>query len=76
MRYDDVWRLQDEITSAVNAVGYSVWELTFNHHSEVFCLELNEHLSDDVVSSFCSQMPITAVYEGEGDNGSMFTLYI
>lgn len=75
MRYDDVLRLQDEITSAVNALGYSVWGLAFNQQLETFRLELNEHLSDDVASSFCSQMPLTTDYDGEGDYGSLFTLY-
>lgn len=76
MRYDDVWRLQDEITSAVNALGHFVWELKYDLHSETFRLELNDHLDDDSASSFCSQMPLTTDYDGEGNNGSMFTLYI
>lgn len=76
MRYDDVWRLQDEITSAVNALGNTVWELKYDLHSETFSLELNDHLDDDIASSFCSQMPLTTDYDGEGNNGSIFTLYI
>lgn len=75
MRYDDVWRLQDEITSAVNALGQTVWELKYDLHSQTFRLELNGHLDDEATSSFCSQMPITTDYDGEGKNGSMFTLY-
>lgn len=76
MRYDDVWRLQDEITSTVNALGYNVWELKYNLQSETFRLELNDHLDDETASSFCSQMPLATDYDGEGENGSSFTLYI
>lgn len=75
MRYGDVWRWQDAITSAVNALGHSVWELAYDQRSEAFRMELHEHLSDDAASSFCSQMPLSADYEGEGAKGSMFTLY-
>lgn len=75
MRYDDVWRLQDEITAAVNALGYTVWELSYNQQSGTFRLELNEHVQEEQVSTFCYQMPLTSDYEGEGSHGSLYTLY-
>lgn len=74
-KYDDVWRLQDEITAAVNALGYTVWELSYNQQSGTFRLELNEHVEDDQTSTICYQMPLTADYEGEGSHGSLYTLY-
>lgn len=50
MRYEDSWRLQDEITVSVNALGYSVWDLRYNREAETFRLELNERLKDDQLS--------------------------
>lgn len=76
MRYEDSWRLQDEITASVNAIGYSVWDLHYNQEANTFRLELNEHLKDDQLSNFCFQMPLTTDYDGEGSRGSMFTLNI
>lgn len=76
MRYEDSWRLQDEITASVNAIGYSVWDLHYNQEANKFRLELNEHLKDDQLSNFCFQMSLTTDYDGEGSRGSMFTLNI
>ena len=75
MRYEDCWRLQDEITASVNALGLSVWDLRYNRKADTFRLELNEHLQDDKEYNFCYQMPLTEDYDGEGTHGSMFTLY-
>ena len=72
--YIDKPEIQDEITSAVNSLGYSLWDLHYDRPSFSFHLELNEHLSDDALSSFCSQMPLPADYDGEGTYGSVFTL--
>lgn len=74
MRYEDSWKLADEITSSVNAQNLSVWDLRYNREAETFRLELNEHLQDDQLSKFCYQMPLTTDYDGEGAHGSMFTL--
>lgn len=48
--------------------------MSIDRPSFSFHLELNEHLSDDALSSFCSQMPLPADYDGEGSQGSLFTL--
>ncbi len=75
MKYEDSWRLQDEITASVNALGLSVWDLRYNRKDDTFRLELNEHLQEDKEYDFCYQMPLTTDYDGEGGHGSMFTLY-
>ena len=75
MQYEDIWQIQDEITSGVNSLGYSLWDLHYDRASFSFHLELTTHLPDDALSSFCSQMPLPADYEGEGTYGSVFTLY-
>ena len=76
MNYEDIWRTQDEITAAVNALGYSVWNLEYDVLSFRFKMELKEHLDESSASSLCSQLPLTADYEGEGSQGSLFTINI
>jgi len=76
MQYEDIWQIQDEITSAVNSLGFSLWDMHYDRQSFSFRIELNEHLPDDDISSFCSQMPLSADYDGEGNCGSVFTLYL
>ena len=76
MQYEDIWQILDEITSAVNSLGYSLWDLHYDRSSFSFHLELNDHVLDEVISSFCSQMPLSADYDGEGSYGSVFTLYL
>lgn len=68
MNYEDIWQIQDEITAAVNSLGFSLWDLHYDRPSFSFHLELNEHVPD-------SQMPLSTDYDGEGDHGSVFTLY-
>ena len=75
MQYEDIWQIQDEITSAINSLGYFLWDLHYDRPYFSFHLELTTHLPDDAFSSFCSQMPLPAYYEGEGTYGSLFTLY-
>ena len=75
MQYEDIWQIQDEITSVVNSLGFSLWDLHYDRLSFSFHLELPTHLPDDALSSFCFQMPLPADYEGEGTYGSVFTLY-
>jgi hypothetical protein len=75
MNYENIWQIQDEITSAVNSLGFSLWDLHYDRQVFSFHLELNEHLPDDALSSFCSHMPLTTDYDGEGGHGSAFTLY-
>ena len=75
MNYENIWQIQDEITSAVNSLGFSLRDLHYDRQVFSFYLELNEHLPDDALSSFCSHMPLTTDYDGEGGHGSAFTLY-
>ena len=75
MQYEDIWQIQDEITSAVNSQGSSLWDLHHDIPSFSFRIELTTHLPDETLSSFCSQMPLPTDYDGEGGQGSLFTLY-
>ena len=75
MNYEDIWQIQDEITAAVNSLGFSLWDLHYDHSSFSFHMELSEHLPDEILSSFCSQMPLPTDYDGEGSHGSVFMLY-
>ena len=76
MQYEDIWQIQDEITAAVNSLGFSLWDLHYDYPSFSFHLELNEHLPDEVLSSFCSQMPMSADYDGDGNHGSLFSVNV
>ena len=42
MRYEDAWIWQDKITSTVNALGYTIWDLKYDGDADYFHLELNE----------------------------------
>lgn len=75
MQYEDIWQIQDEIMSAVNSLGFSLWDLHYDNPSFSFRIELTTHLPDETLSSFCSQMPLATDYDGEGGQGSLFTLY-
>ena len=71
--FTEIWQLQDTIMTAVNACGHVVWDL--HATSWGFHLELTEHLDDTEISNICSQLPLSADYEGEGINGSVLSLY-
>ena len=75
MRYEDAWMWQDQITSTVNALGYTIWDLKYNREADNFHLELNEKLTDDNASMLCSQMPLSTDYKGIGFIGSCFTIF-
>ena len=75
MEYEDIWQIQDEITSAVNSLDFSIWDMHYDRQSFSFRIELTEHLPDDVLTSFGSQMPLPTDYDGEGSHGSVFALY-
>ena len=75
MRYEDAWMWQDQITSTVNALGYTIWDLKYDREVDYFYLELNESLTDDNASDLCSQMSLLTDYKGIGSNGSSFTIY-
>ena len=76
MNYEDIWQIQDEITASVNSLGFSLWDLHYDRPSFSFHLELNEHVPDDSLSSFCSQMPLATDYDGEGSHGSDAFLFL
>ena len=76
MNYEDIWQIQDEITASVNSLGFSLWDLHYDRSSFAFHMELNEHLPDEVLSSFCSQMPMSADYAGAGTTGSLFSVNV
>ena len=76
MNYEDIWQKQDEITAAVNSLGFSLWDLHYDRSSFSFHIELNEHLPDEVLSSFCSQMPLSADDDGEENHGSLFSVNV
>ncbi|WP_018463976.1 hypothetical protein [Segatella paludivivens] len=75
MRYEDAWMWQDQITSTVNALGYTIWDLKYDREADYFYLELNERLTDDNASDLCSQMSLFTDYKGIGSNGSCFFIY-
>ena len=76
MNYEDIWQIQDEITASVNSLGFTLWDLHYDRSSFSFHIELNEHLPDEVLSSFSSQMPMSADYDGEGNHGSLFSVNV
>jgi len=67
------WQMMDAITTVVEANGYSIWDL--KQTSDGFRLELNQKINDDDASLLCGQFPISADYDGDGNNGSIFSLY-
>lgn len=72
--YTELWQLQDSITTAVNASGYGVWDL--RPEESGFHLELSTHMDEADISNLCCQLPLMADYDGEGNNGSVFSLYL
>ena len=71
--YTEIWQLKDAITTVVEANGYSIWDLC--QEGSGFKLELNSHLDDEAISYLCGQFPMTADYSGEGNHGTIITLY-
>lgn len=69
----NIWQMTDAIRTVVEANHYSVWDI--RQTSNGFRVELNEILSDDESSLLCGQFPLAADYEGEGTNGTIFSLY-
>ena len=67
MNYEGIWQIQDEITAAVNSLVFTLWDLHYERDSFSFHLELNECVPDGSLSSFCSQMPLSTDYDGDGD---------
>ena len=75
--FDTIWRTQDEIRTAVNAVlGECIWNLSYDERRMAIELELTVTLDDDSIGDLCSQFPITADYDGVGVKGSKFVFYL
>ena len=75
--FNTIWRLQDEIRTAVNAVlGECIWNLSYSERRMAIELELTFTLDDDAISNLCCQFPITADYDGVGMKGSKFVFYL
>jgi len=75
--FDNIWRLQDEIRTVVNAVlGECIWNLEYNGRRMAIELELSIHLDEETVSSLCSQFPMPCDYDGEGTRGTKFIFWL
>ena len=55
MQYEDIWQIQDEITSAVNSLGYSLWDLHYDRASFSFHLELTMLSRPSALRCHCQQ---------------------
>lgn len=74
--FDTIWRLQDEVRTVVKAcLGDSIWNLNYNPVRRCIEMELERHLNDEELELLSSQLTLTADYDGEGTNGSMFVIY-
>jgi len=75
-RYIDVWSAMDGIRTVVDAVcGDAVHSLRWNDAAACFELELNRHLSPEAAEALAAQFYLQASYEGDGEHGSLFTLW-
>ena len=75
--FDSIWRTQDEIRTAVNAVlGECVWNLAYDERRSAIVLELTFILDEDAISNLCCQFPIPADYNGVGPKGTKFVFYL
>jgi len=74
--FDYIWRLQDEVRTVINAAqGECIWNMRYNEQRMAIELELTVHLEDEALE-LCNQFPIPTDYEGEGEHGSLFVLYV
>ena len=75
--FDTIWRQQDEIRTVVDAaLGCGIWSLGFNNKREAIELELTTHLDEETVCDLSSQFPFPCDYNGEGERGTKFVLYL
>ena len=75
--WDTIWHKQDEIRTAVNAVlGESIWDISYVSSRQAIEMELTVHLDEEAASHLCCQLPLPADYDGEGDRGTKFILYL
>lgn len=75
MKYENAWQVQDEITTAVNALGWSIWNLRYDRNADVFHLEVASHLDEEQQERLVAHMPLSTDYDSEGSHGSRFSLY-
>lgn len=73
-RFQELWLHRDKITTVVDANGYSVWDM--RQSGQTIYVELCEHLNDDQQTALCCQFPFSADYDGEGMQGTIFSLYL
>ena len=71
--YTEIWQMKDAITTVVEANGYTIWDLS--QEGSGFKLELNSHLDDEAISYIFGQFPLSADYSGEGNHGTIISLY-
>lgn len=75
--FDAIWRYQDEVRTVVNAcLGDCIWDLNYDSIRQCIELELGRHLNDEEQEMLSSQLTLPADYDGEGDNGSVFVIYL
>lgn len=74
MRYENAWELQDEITTIVNVLGFSIWYLRYDRNADIFHLELASHLDEEQQEQLVAHMSLATDYEGEGAHGSIFSM--
>ena len=75
--FDSIWRTQDEIRTAVNAVlGECIWNLAYDERRGAIVLELSVTLDEDAISDLCCQFPIPSDYDGVGSRGTKFVYYL
>jgi len=70
----DLWQLSDEVECVVTAVlgDCQRWIVVAEG---LVTVELGIHLSEENAMQLCSQFYSQASYDGEGERGSMFTIY-
>ena len=71
--YTDFWQLEDSITTIVEANGFSVWGM--QKIGNCIKMELAQHLDEEDMSMLCCQLPLTADYDGEGTQGTIFSMH-
>lgn len=75
--FDSIWHTQDEIRTVVNAVlGECIYSLAYSQERMAIEMELSVHLDEDVMSELSCQFPVSADYDGEGAEGSMFVFFL
>ncbi len=74
--FDAIWRCQDQVRTEVEAcLGNCIWNFNYNPVRKCLELEVDRHLDDDEQDLLLSQLTIPVDYDGEGEYGSIFTLY-